>query len=103
MYSAIEREGKNTPIQGSNADIAKIAMGCSFGKDGNPMMWHQLEPLFGAKMVNFVHDEFVVEVHKDKADECFKFMASCMERGGAELVKCIPMTTEGHISDRWTK
>jgi DNA polymerase-1 len=103
MYSAIEREGKNTPIQGSNADIAKIAMGCAFGKDGKEMMWHGLEPRFGAKMVNFIHDEFVVEVHKDKADECFKFMAECMERGGAELVKCIPMTTEGHIADRWTK
>jgi DNA polymerase-1 len=44
MYSAIEREGKNTPIQGSNADMAKIAAGCGFDKSGKGFMWHELEP-----------------------------------------------------------
>jgi DNA polymerase-1 len=103
IMESIKREGKNTPIQGSNADIAKIAMGCGFGKDGQNFMWQQLEPKFGAKLINFVHDEFVVQVHKDRAQECFDFMADCMTRAGAELVKLIPMTTEGHIGNRWKK
>jgi DNA polymerase-1 len=103
IMESIKREGKNTPIQGSNADIAKIAMGCGFGKDGQSFMWQQLEPKFGAKLINFIHDEFVVQVHKDRAQECFDFMADCMTRAGAELVKLIPMTTEGVIGDRWKK
>jgi DNA polymerase I-like protein with 3'-5' exonuclease and polymerase domains len=102
MYAAIEREGKNTPIQGSNADIAKIAMGCGFGKDGLPFMWHGLGQ-FNARLINFVHDEFVIDVPEDRAKACFDFVAGCMSRAGAELVKSIPMTTEGHIEDRWTK
>lgn len=103
MFMAIEREGKNTPIQGSNADMAKIAAGCGFDEQGIGFMWHDLEPVYGAKLVNFVHDEFVVEVHPDKAEACFKFIGDCMTRGGKVLVKLIPMTTEGVISDRWTK
>jgi DNA polymerase I-like protein with 3'-5' exonuclease and polymerase domains len=103
MFMAIEREGKNTPIQGSNADLAKIAMGCGFDSTGVGFMWHRLEPEFGAKLVNFVHDEFVIEVEPDRAEECFKFVGDCMERSGKVLIKLIPMTYEGHIGDRWQK
>lgn len=103
MFMAIEREGKNTPIQGTNADIAKIAMGCGFDSDGVGFMWHDLEPVYGAKLVNFVHDEFVVEVVPEKAEACFKFLGDCMTRSGKVLVKLIPMTSEGVISDRWKK
>jgi DNA polymerase-1 len=103
MFMAIEREGKNTPIQGTNADLAKIAMGCGFDQSGIGFMWHELEPKYGAKLVNFVHDEFVIEVLPERAEECFKFVGDCMERSGKELVKLIPMTWEGVISDRWKK
>jgi DNA polymerase-1 len=103
MFMSIEREGKNTPIQGSNADIAKIAMGCGIDEAGTGFMWHDLEPKFGAKLVNFVHDEFVVEVLPEKAEECFKYIGDCMTRSGKVLVKLIPMTSEGVISDKWKK
>lgn len=103
MFMSIEREGKNTPIQGSNADLAKIAMGCGFDQDGVGFMWHELEPKFGARLVNFVHDEFVIEVKPEIADECFKFVGDCMTRSGKVLIKLIPMTWEGSISDRWKK
>jgi DNA polymerase-1 len=66
-------------------------------------MWHRLEPEFGAKLVNFVHDEFVIEVEPDRAEECFKFVGACMERSGKVLIKLIPMTYEGSIGDRWQK
>jgi hypothetical protein len=42
MFGSIEREGKNTPIQGGNADIAKTGMGSGSDKNGNPFMWHLL-------------------------------------------------------------
>ncbi len=103
MWGGIQREGKNTPIQGTNADIAKLAMGCGFDPDGKPYAWHLIEPVYDAKMVNFVHDEFVVESKDEVVEECFAAVADCMERAGAEFVKSIRMTTEGHIADCWTK
>jgi DNA polymerase-1 len=103
MFMSIEREGKNTPIQGSNADLAKIAMGCAIDGNGTGFMWHELETKYQAKLVNFVHDELVVEVKPEFADECYKYVGDCMTRSGKELVKLIPMTSEGAISDRWKK
>jgi DNA polymerase I-like protein with 3'-5' exonuclease and polymerase domains len=103
LMSSIQREGKNTPIQGTNADIAKLAMGCGFDPDGKPYAWHLIEPKHGAKMVNFVHDEFVVEAKDEEAEACFAAVTDCMERAGGEFVKSIPMITEGHISNCWTK
>jgi DNA polymerase-1 len=103
MFMSIEREGKNTPIQGSNADLAKIAMGCGIDESGVGFMWHELETKYQAKLVNFVHDEFVVEVKPELADECFKYIGDCMTRSGKVLIKLIPMTWEGKITDRWSK
>lgn len=103
MYSAIEREGKNTPIQGSNADMAKIACGCGFDKSGMGFMWHQLEQ-YNALIVGFVHDEFLVEVPIGEHEmPCFNTVGDSMQRAGAELVTVVPMTYEGHIGDRWQK
>jgi DNA polymerase I-like protein with 3'-5' exonuclease and polymerase domains len=103
MYSAIEREGKNTPIQGSNADLAKIACGCGFDKMGMGFMWHQL-PKYNALLVGFVHDEFLVEVPEgDQEMECFNAVGDSMQRGGGELVSVVPMITEGHIGYQWQK
>lgn len=103
LWSGISREGKNTPIQGTNADIAKLAMGCGFDADGNPYLWHILEPEFDAKQVNFVHDEFVIEAKDEVSEACYSAVANCMERAGAAFVKSIPMTTEGHIAECWQK
>lgn len=103
ILNGIIREGKNTPIQGTNADITKIAMGCGFDNDGKPFAWHLIEPVYQSKLVNMVHDELVTESPDDQAEACFAAVADCMTRAGAEFVKTIPMTTDGHIADRWVK
>jgi len=103
LLAGIEREGKNTPIQGTNADIIKLAMGCGYDPDGNPYAWHLIEPVYESKLVNMVHDELGIESPELKAQACYDAVADCMTRAGAEFVKSIPMTTDGHISDRWTK
>jgi DNA polymerase-1 len=103
MYSSITREGKNTPIQGSGADMVKIAMGCGFDQNDQPFLWHKLEPEYDGKLVNMVHDELVAYSPEEKADPCFNMIGDCMVRAGAELVKTIPMTYEGHVDNYWRK
>jgi DNA polymerase I-like protein with 3'-5' exonuclease and polymerase domains len=94
ISSGIEREGKNTPIQGSNADIAKEAMG---------LMWLDLEPKYGGELVNFVYDEFDLEAPTEHLKACMEFVGSCIERAGARYMKKVKMEWEGNISDKWSK
>jgi DNA polymerase I-like protein with 3'-5' exonuclease and polymerase domains len=103
MYAGVEREGKNMPIQGANADIAKVAMGCGVEQDGFEYMWHVLEPRFGAYLVNFVYDEFVVECPEDRAKECEDYIGACIKRAGARFLKQVVMDYEGCIDDKWNK
>jgi DNA polymerase-1 len=93
MFSSIEREGKNGPIQGSNACIAKIAM---------YYIWQGIRK-FGAFQVNFVHDENVIQCPVDTAVACKELVLDCMRRAGAILVKQVVMEAEGNIADCWLK
>lgn len=94
LFRSIEREGKNMPIQGTNADLTKRAMF---------LAWKRLFPEFGAFFVNMVHDEIVVECPKENAESCFSFVMECMEQAGAEWIKGIPMSAEGGIDNCWNK
>lgn len=103
MFGNIERQGKNTPLQATNADIAKIAMGAGKDADGKPFLWHILWPKYKARLVLFVYDELVVEVADDKAEECAEAMADAIKRAGAMLLKHVEMKSEFKIGDVWLK
>lgn len=94
LWGSIEREGKNAPIQGTNANLTKLAMA---------LMWERLEPEFGAYFYNSVHDEVVIEAPEETAEACMAFAASCMTEAGSRWIKLLPMTTEGTVCDTWTK
>jgi DNA polymerase-1 len=96
MYRSIEREGKNAPIQRTNAYLTKRAM---------YLIWLGLEKQFGAYFFNTVHDEIVIECPEETAEACNKFVGECMTQAGAEYIKGIVMTTEGSGADKvyWTK
>ncbi len=91
--AAIERQGKNTPIQGANADITKYAL---------VFLYESLKP-YGAKLVNTVHDEITVEAREEVAQEVQKLLEDEMKRAGKEVVTLVPMKVDGEISDFWTK
>jgi DNA polymerase-1 len=68
--SFAERCAMNTPIQGTAADILKLAMGrIVAGMKERP--W--LKPLLQ------IHDELVFETPADKLDEAVAFVKACME------------------------
>ena len=77
-----ERVALNTPIQGSSADIIKLAMVKvhSALKDGG----------FKSRLILQVHDELIVEAHKDEISEVKEILKSCMENA-ASLKVPIPV------------
>lgn len=67
-----ERNAVNAPIQGSAADIIKMAM----IRVHEVMKKHKLK----SKMILQVHDELVFDVVKEEIDEMKELVRNCMER-----------------------
>lgn len=91
--SLAQRNGKNSPIQGSSADILKRAM----------RLLHEELIDSSACIVNIVHDEVVVEADANTAEEITQKVGQAMRQAGAEFVKCVPIEVESHIADEWVK
>ena len=53
---------------------------------------------FDARMILQVHDELLVECHKDCAEEVKEILVSCMEEAVDLLV---PMSVEANVGDTW--
>jgi len=56
-----------------------------------------------AKIVNIIHDEIVVEVDADEADEIARRVESVMCVAGQEYLKAVPVKVETEIADEWVK
>jgi DNA polymerase I-like protein with 3'-5' exonuclease and polymerase domains len=103
MFGAIEREGKNSKIQGTNAMFIKLAMGCGFDPEGQPYLWHILEPKYKSLLVSMVHDELVNETPEAVAGEVKTVVGHAMTRASAEFMKNVEMETEGKVAREWSK
>lgn len=86
-----ERQSGNARIQSANADFTKIAMVASA---------RELKPL-GARLLLTVHDELIIEVPEDRADEASKVLKNCME--SACNLGEIPVIAQPRIMARWEK
>nr|MBA2340971.1 DNA polymerase [Pyrinomonadaceae bacterium] len=91
--SLAQRNGKNTPIQGSSADILKRAL---------RLLRDELKGT-SARIINIVHDETVVEADANEAEEISERVKRAMCAAGAEYVKCVPVEVESHVADAWVK
>ena len=85
-----ERVAKNSPIQGSSADIIKLAM-VNVDKKLK-------ESGTGAKLLLQVHDELIVETPKECAEEVLMILKSEMENA---IKLAIPLTVEANIGKTW--
>lgn len=103
LFASIERQGKNSPIQGTNADMVKLSVGCGYDSSGESLMWQRLEPEFGALLLSSVHDECVIEADESNAKEVFDFVCGAMFRGGNEFLTVVKAEVEGHIKNCWSK
>lgn len=85
-----ERVAKNTPIQGTAADIIKIAMIRVYNK--------LRESKLDAKLILQVHDELIVEAKEDCADKAAALLKEEMENA---VKLTVPMTVDVNIGKTW--
>jgi DNA polymerase I len=90
---AMRREAMNYPIQGAASDIAKLALG---------YVREELEGL-DARLINCIHDEFVVECDEGISDEVSERTRRAMIRAGEEVLEKVPVDVEVVVSREWTK
>ena len=93
QISMTQRNGKNTPIQGTSADILKRAL---------KLLKDELSET-NAKIVNIIHDEIVVEADADEAQDVAEKVERLMCVAGQEYLRTVPVKVETEIADEWIK
>lgn len=91
----MERAGKNTPIQGTNADITKLAMVKAYETIRNEGV--------DAKIILSVYDEIQTEVHKSQAEEWKHKLQSIMQQAGEDVITTVPIVADCSVSNYWNK
>ena len=89
----IERQAKNHPIQGTNADAIKYAL--VFLSDKIK------EKNADASIILTVHDEIVCEVREDQAEDWAKIQSEEMVRAGELFIKKVPVESQPFVADVW--
>lgn len=90
MRSFGERAAMNMPLQGTAADIIKIAMIRVHDK----FKTLQLK----SKLILQVHDELIVDTHPDEVDTVLKTLRDEMQNA---VTLSVPLTVETECGDRW--
>ena len=82
----------NLPIQGSAAEGLKEALA---------LLVNSIKETW--KLVAIVHDEILLEVPTDDAEEAKQVLENCMITGMKNIIKDIPVIVESSISNNWCK
>ena len=90
LRSFAERTAMNTPIQGSAADIIKLAM-VKFSEKIKETKYH-------AKLLLQVHDELIFEIPKSEVEDFSKFVEEIMEQA---LVLDVPLKVDFNYGATW--
>jgi DNA polymerase-1 len=80
-------------VHNCNADMTKIAL----------IYLRNALRGYDARTVNTVHDEIVVEVREDQAEEVKQIVEDAMVRAGEVILKVVPIVAEASVADYWSK
>lgn len=95
LISGVKRKAANSPIQGTSADITKLAM---------LNVYHDLQKYnYRAKMIIQVHDEIVVLAHKNEAESIKEVVVESMVDSAQEVLEEVPVKVDSIIGDVWSK
>jgi DNA polymerase-1 len=92
ILAMAERMAVNSPIQGTAADLVKIAMVRLSGA----LRAQKLK----ARLILQVHDELVLEVPEGEVERVTALVRDCMENAGAGKVH-VPLTVEVGVARNW--
>ena len=93
----IERASMNTPIQGSGADMIKLALALISEKISKDNLYDKV------KIVSQVHDEITCEVRDNFIDEWKLIQEDLMVSAGKEICQSVDMVVDGTITQEWCK
>jgi DNA polymerase-1 len=95
QIAGIKRQGANAPIQGSNADITKLAM---------LNLYEDLKKYnFKADIILQVHDEITVLAHKSQAEAASEVIKESMTKAAQQVIKSVPVKVDVYVADAWKK
>jgi DNA polymerase I-like protein with 3'-5' exonuclease and polymerase domains len=89
----IQREAKNHPIQGTNADVTKYAL--VFLQD------RMKKEGVDGYITHTVHDEIVCEVRSDQAQDWSLIQKREMEHAGELILHKVPVRSDPFVGDVW--
>jgi DNA polymerase I len=88
----LSRIAKNMPIQGTSADMTKLAM---------VRVHERLRGFRDAGLINTVHDELVAECREADAVEVARAVGEEMGAAHETLLKKVPPLVEVHVGEHW--
>lgn len=91
--ATIDRQGKNSPIQGTSADITKQAL----------IMISKALKNSPVKLINTVHDEIILECPECEASWAAEQLERNMIDAAKVYMKRVPIVVDVSISDYWKK
>lgn len=95
LWGTIERASKNTPIQGTSADMMKLAM--VYIRD------YIQKNNYPAKMVMTIHDQIDTITVEEKAEEWKDTVTYFMEKAALKILPSGRLKAETEITKRWSK
>ena len=95
VLGEIERASKNSPIQGTNANLIKYAL-IKLQEEIDNNEWN-------ARILLTVHDEIIVEVQEDKVKDWKEVQEGIMKNCAKTVIMTVPVNIEAKISDHWMK
>lgn len=89
-----KRNARNYPIQGTSADILKLALG---------LLYPRLAPFNNAWIVNIVHDEIIIECDRKDGDAVKSILSESMLEAAYKYLPDIFVEAEASIADDWSE
>lgn len=93
QQAALRRVGKNAPIQGTASDIFKRSI---------RLLNDELSG-WGARLVNVIHDELVIEADTATAADVAQTVARTMVAAAREFLPRVEVEVDVTVADSWTK
>lgn len=82
----------NFPIQGTGADICKVAL---------TDIYNKLNQFVGAKLIACVHDEIILEAPEKDCSELSVILQDCMVKAGQKFLKRVLVEADANVCDSW--